>query len=125
MIYLASAYSHSDPLIMKTRFMLAEQCTASLLARRQWVYSPIVHCHELAHKFALPTDFTFWRDYNFNILRHASKLFVLDVKGWEESKGVAAEIEMAEVLGIERWFVDSQGERWVKRSEVSRGYEFG
>ena len=79
MLYLASPYSDPDPLIMKTRFLLAEQVTARLLQREIWVYSPIVHCHELALKYELPTDFTFWRAYNFAMLRHADELFVLKI----------------------------------------------
>jgi hypothetical protein len=113
MIYLASPYSHPDPLIMKTRFLLAEQCCAGLLRNRQWVYSPIVHCHELSQKFSLPTDFTYWRDYNFNLLRHATAVFVLDIKGWNESKGVMAELDMARQLDISHWFVNPEGDRWL------------
>src|SRR6478752_4572437 len=93
MIYLASPYSHPDPLIMKTRFLLAEQVTATLLKERLWTYSPIVHCHELSQKFTLPTDFAYWKEYNFHMLRRAEGFWILAIPGWQESKGVTAELD--------------------------------
>lgn len=109
MIYLASPYSSPDPLIMKTRFLIAEQVTAGMLANNMWVYSPIVHCHELATKFKLPTDFGFWQRYNREMLRHAETMAVLQIPGWKESKGVQAEIEFARLAGIELTGVDDKG----------------
>jgi hypothetical protein len=110
MLYLASPYSHPDPLIMKTRFLLAEQVTATLLASRRHVYSPIVHCHELATKYALPTDFAFWRGYNFDMLRHCEGFIILAIDGWKESVGVTAEAARADSLGLHRGFVNEEGE---------------
>lgn len=110
MIYLASPYSHPDPLVMRTRFLIAEQVTAQLLASKRFVYSPIVHCHELAQKFTLPTDFQFWKDYNFDFLRRADDFLILKIDGWETSKGVAAERSLADMLNINRGFVDADGE---------------
>lgn len=109
MIYLASPYSHPDPLIMRTRFMLAEQCTASLLMQRQFVYSPIVHCHELAQKFKLPTDFEYWKAYNFDMLRRADVFGILKINGWAESKGLTAEHKMARRLGMSIVFFNEEG----------------
>lgn len=110
MIYLASPYSHPDSLTMRTRFLLAEQVTAQLLRERMFVYSPIVHCHELAQKFSLPTSFEFWKAYNFDMLRRADDFFILRIPGWEESKGVTAELEFAKLCGINRGFVTEDGE---------------
>jgi hypothetical protein len=99
-VYLASPYSHPDESIMEARFVAAEAATARLLRRSVWVYSPIVHCHELAKKFDLPKDFVFWQEYNFAMIRGAAKLYVLRIDGWEASKGVTAEIAYARELGI-------------------------
>lgn len=110
MIYLASPYTHKDQLIMKTRFLLAEQVTARLLHRRSWVYSPIVHCHELALRYHLPTDFAYWRDYNFAMLRRCDTLYVLFIPGWEESLGVTEEIKFAQTAGIPVYAIDENAE---------------
>lgn len=100
MIYLASSYSHPDPLVRKTRFLLAEQVTAILTAKRIHVYSPIVHYHEMALKFSLPTDFDYWKGVNFDMIRRADELYVLDIEGVEQSKGVQAEINFAIQCGL-------------------------
>ena len=99
-VYLASPYSHADASVRESRYEAASYATAHLLNQRTWVYSPIVHCHELAKKFDLPTDFKFWKDYNFAMLSHARKLIILRCDGWEASKGVAAEKIEAERLNI-------------------------
>lgn len=95
MIYLASPYSSPDRLVMKTRFLLAEQCTAHFLRAGDIVFSPIVHCHELANKYQLPTDFNFWKRYCIGMLTKADVFYILDIPGWKESVGVAGELEVA------------------------------
>ena len=86
---------------MKTRFLLAEETTARLLTAGKCVYSPIVHCHELAAKFNLPSDFVFWRRYNIDMLRRADGMYILDIPGWDTSKGVRHEMEIAVEIGLE------------------------
>ncbi len=109
MIYLASPYSHPDPLIMKTRFLMAEQATAFMLKVGKFVYSPIVHCHELAAKYSLPTDFDFWQRYNRDMIRRCSTFAILDIAGWRESKGVKGEFEFAALCGMLKILVDEEG----------------
>lgn len=109
-IYLASPYSSPDPLIRKTRFLLAEQVTAAMLTRREWVYSPIVHCHELAMRHELPGAFAFWKDYNFAMLQQATALIVLAIPGWKESRGTQAEIGLWKSFGFEPRFVNEDAD---------------
>lgn len=95
MIYVASPYTHQDISVMEARYHKAMDLTAFLLKKEWWCYSPIVHCHEMAVKFDLPRDFGFWKRYNWHMLLQASAFFVLDIDGWQESKGVAEEFEFA------------------------------
>lgn len=99
-IYLASPYSDPDPAIVQRRYHLVLSATASLLRDCIWTYSPIVHCHELARLHSLPTDFAFWRDYNKAMLQKANAIALLDIPGWENSKGVKDELQIAELLAI-------------------------
>jgi len=99
-IYIASPYTDPDWEVMVKRFTLAEEVTAQLLRQGDHIYSPIVHCHELAQKHELPTDFEFWQNYNRAMLSKASELYVLAMDGWEDSKGVQAEREFAKQCGI-------------------------
>lgn len=110
MIYLASPYSHSDPLVRKTRYLLAMQCCAALInGGREFVWSPIVHCHEMAEAYSLPTDAEFWKEYNFDFMRRADKMYILRIPGWDESKGIKMEIEFCELIGIPHTFVNENG----------------
>lgn len=100
MIYLASPYTHADKGIMHQRFVEVERATAGLMAKRIHVYSPIVHCHELARNFSLPTDFDYWKSYNFDMIRRCDSFLILNIDGWVESKGVQGERKFAELCQL-------------------------
>lgn len=102
MIYLASPYSHPDPRIMHARYLAAEAACVDLLRRREWVYSPIVHCHQMALNHELPTDAGYWRDYNQAMLDKSDQLVVLCLDGWRASVGVIGEMQMWRELGRKR-----------------------
>lgn len=109
MIYLASPYSNPDPLIVQTRFLLVEQCTAELIKQGLFVWSPIVHCHEMARKYNLPTDAEFWQGYNFDFIRRADAVYVLNIPGWDKSVGVGMEMRLANAGLIPVKFVTHEG----------------
>lgn len=110
MIYLASPYSHKDPLIVRTRFLLVEQATAALIKQGHFVWSPIVHCHEMATKYAMPTDADFWKSYNFDFIRRADAVWLLAISGWDQSRGVAMELDIARDLNIPVKAVNEMGD---------------
>lgn len=94
-VYLASPYSHPDVKIRHVRLLSAMEATAWLLKQGTWVYSPIVHCHDLALRHDLPKEFDFWQHYNRAMLTPATALYLLNTSGLAESKGVKAELEYA------------------------------
>ena len=98
MIYLASPYSHPDPLVREDRFNAACQATAQLVLGGRSVFSPIVHGHPLV-RHGLPTEWTFWQRFDIEYIRCCDEVLVLRIDGWEESEGVRAEIELAAALG--------------------------
>jgi hypothetical protein len=100
--YLASPYSHPDPIKRQERFEEAERALFWLWQRGEIVYSPIVHWHPTATKFGLPFDYETFKGANKEMLRHSSGLLVLELKGWEESKGIEDELKMASWLSIPR-----------------------
>lgn len=93
MIYLASPYSHPNPARIRMRFEAARFATASLLLQGLTVYSPIVHGHAIASAHDLPADFEWWMRHCIDMLSRAGDLYVLKLDGWEESRGVKAEID--------------------------------
>ncbi len=110
MIFLASPYSSTVPNIEYDRYELALGCTAALIDKFQLpVFSPIVHCHGMAIEYTLPKDAKFWRKYNTAFLRKADSIYILKIDGWEESKGVQAEIKLAHQLSLPLHFVDEFG----------------
>lgn len=94
LVYLASPYTagNADPFERECRYIEAMRACAMLLRKGQHVYSPIVHCHELAKIADLPRDGKFWQAYNFALLRRCHEVVVLTLPGWAVSEGVTAEV---------------------------------
>ena len=99
-VYLASPYSHPDPFLRELRYLRTMSELSEHLLAGVAVYSPIVHCHELAKIADLPKDAKFWEHYNFVMLAAAQAVWVLMLPGWEESKGIAGEV--AEALRLQK-----------------------
>jgi len=96
MIYLASPYNHEDPSVRDWRYEQTMELLAGLLMSGKFVYSPIVHCHEMSKKFPLSIRFDFWREFDFHMIDLAKCLYVYQLEGWETSTGVSLEIAHAE-----------------------------
>ena len=100
MIYIASPYSHPDKSIEEHRFQMVKQYVIDCFAREETPFSPIVYCHHIATEEGLPTHAAFWQRFNNNMMRRCESVRVLQLHGWNESKGVAYEMKMAIELGI-------------------------
>lgn len=112
LIYLGSPYTSPDPLVMQERYEQVLWVTSQLLKARMTVYSPIVHCHDMAVRHVMPRDFDFWERLDKSMIDHCKTLFWLDIPGARESRGVRAEIDYAQAKGLLIWRVSliSQGE---------------
>ena len=106
LIYLASPYSHADPAVMEARFDAVCREAAILMGRGIHVYSPIAHTHPIAVRGELPKDWQFWEAYDNVMIAAASEVWVLMLEGWAASKGVNAEIEIAQDTGKRLRFVE-------------------
>ncbi len=95
MIYIASPYSHPDPAIMQHRFEEVERFTAWALKLGVVAISPIVYGHEMAKKHELPTDAAWWAKFNRRLFNHCNLMYLLQIDGWIESRGVKMELEWA------------------------------
>lgn len=93
--YFASPYTNPDQKIVEARYLAVQEATAFFMKAGFAIYSPIVHCHEIAKKFKLPTDWEFWWRYNQRFMASAKDIWILKLDGWAESKGVKAELEYA------------------------------
>jgi hypothetical protein len=93
--YIASPYSDPDKEVVVERYYQVLQFTADMTKSGLVCYSPIVHCHFMSAWHGMPTDFKFWREFNLTMLASSKALIVLTLEGWQQSKGVAAEIAYA------------------------------
>ena len=110
MIYVASPYTGPTANIMQERFELAMKSVARFMVQDELpVFSPIVHCHELALKYDLPKDSKFWLKYNTQMLRSSEAVYVLAFTAWRSSVGVLNEIKLARELHIPVKFFDKHG----------------
>ena len=101
MIYLASPYSHPRAAVRSERARNAVLAAAWLIRERgEAVFSPIAHSHHIALVGALDTTWETWAEMDLAIISVCRELVVLQLAGWEQSKGVAAEVAEAERLGI-------------------------
>jgi nucleoside 2-deoxyribosyltransferase len=98
LVYLASPYSHPDPAFREQRFQAACRAVIEFLRAGQPVFSPIVHSHALV-EHGLPTDWRFWERFDRTHLARCDEVVVLMLDGWQESVGVAAELDIATTLG--------------------------
>ena len=98
MIYVASPYSHPDPLVRQARFDAACAAAARLLRTGHAVFAPIVHGHPLV-RFGVPSDWSFWSPLARDYIARCDDVVVLQLDGWRESQGVQAEMALASALG--------------------------
>lgn len=96
--YIASPYSAVEWAHSVRRYKAVRAFTAFCVRRGNFVFSPIIHCHDLALECELPKDAVFWERFNYAMLFPAKTLLVLTLDGWEESKGVKMEIAWAKEL---------------------------
>ena len=101
--YLASPYSPtSEGDSVEERVTLACRAAAQLMRDGHKVFAPIPHSHAIAehlderHRF----DHEFWMAQDLEILRHCGLLVVLKLHGWDKSRGVMREIELAHTINI-------------------------
>lgn len=111
-IYLASPYSHSDPAVRQARYEKACQIVAFLIQKGYLVFSPIVHSHPCTH-YGLPTDHTFWDRYDRAFLERCDELWILAIDGWQISKGIHAEIQMAKEFSKPIAFLNIEGDKLI------------
>ena len=100
LIYLASPYSSADPEVIDSRVDAVQRATAHLIGLGHLIFSPILHSHPISHLVPFePVNLTDtlseWMRYDFGILGKCDELWVLELDGWDRSKGVAMEIAYA------------------------------
>ena len=94
--YLASPYSHPSPAVRQERYEAVVRAAARLMLDGQVVFSPIAHSHPVETLgMPAPQSGAFWMKQDLALLRHADRLLVLALPGYDESAGIRQEVEFA------------------------------
>lgn len=104
--YLASPYSHRDPVVMEARRVAACKKAGELIAAGVAVISPIAHNVAVLREVGGATGWVHWEKQDIALLQACRRLLVLRLPGWDDSEGVAAEMAAARRCGLEVDFID-------------------
>jgi hypothetical protein len=99
MIYLACPYSHEETQVRKDRARTASAVMAGLLKQGYLVFNPLEHSVRMAEAYEI-RDPDMWMDIDKRILSVCDSMIVICLDGWQESKGVVEEVELARKLGL-------------------------
>lgn len=95
-IYLAIPYSNVDKY---ESFRLANLHAAQLMNEGHVVFSPISHSHSMAIQNDLPGTWEFWQEQDKAFIAWCDELHIVCMRGWEKSRGVNAEFNIANEMG--------------------------
>lgn len=98
LIYLASPHSHPKVEVREERYREALKCQNWLVSNGFWVFSPIVSSHYTTETLKY-LDFSFWKEFDTEMITRCDELWVLIIDGTENSIGVKAEFEIAKLQG--------------------------
>ena len=102
--YLASPYSHKDWKIKKQRAEAVTKAAVDLLHQGVYCFAPIAY-NEPWEKFDLPGDWQFWEKFDKAFIDKMDGVIVLQLDGWEQSVGVAAEIQYAKSVNKPVYYI--------------------
>ena len=108
-IYLGAPYTHLSPEIRLSRFEKVTCVAAKLIEQGLVVYSPITMTHPIdivlsGHASTMGSDY--WVAFDEAFMEFCSELVVLKLDGWEDSSGLAREIDYFRKKGRTVKFID-------------------
>lgn len=121
--YLAAPYTDPNPKIKRMRSTLVTWMAYEFMQQGIYVYSPLTHNVPIDN-LGMHGDWQKWRDFDCSMLARCDRLIVLKLPGWEQSKGVTAEIEYATKLQLPIEKIDVAEEKVQMVMEKSH-YPFG
>ena len=98
LIYLASPYAHPSSTVREARLEAVRYVCGQMVSEGKIVMSPLVYLGELAYKGVHPPQG--WYAFDLQLLARCDELVVLQLPGWEDSRGVLVEIAGAQTKGL-------------------------
>lgn len=92
LIYLASPYSHDDPIVVNQRERAIREVVAEIIGKQDAIipFSPIIYTHPIAKN--VNPDFD-WYPWDLQFLSRCDAMIVVQLQGWSASKGIQIEIQ--------------------------------
>lgn len=119
LIYVATPYTKYRGGI-ECAFVRACVVTAQLLQAGLKVYSPIAHGHSISvHGRIDPLDHAIWLPFDAAIMAKSAAIVVVKMNGWDQSFGVAHEVETFRKAGKPVFTLDPG------TLEIAGNYDFG
>jgi hypothetical protein len=108
-VYVAAPYTHPDPAVRASRYIMATALAAQIVLRGARVFSPLTMTHPLDLILQVEgksLDSDYWTEFDRPFMSMCSELVVLTIDGWEESSGIAREIEFFRSRNCPIRFID-------------------
>ena len=94
-------YSEKKEEVEKQRYEWITEATARLFEAGITVISPITLTHPCAKNYGLrDKGLDFWLEHDFRLILRCDMIIVLRLNGWNQSEGVAKEIQFCKERGI-------------------------
>lgn len=100
--YVASPYSHPDVEVRRQRYEISVKAAKTLTRLKYSAFVPIAYdgLWDLDPDYQVDHSWSFWEMIDLPLLDRCSALILLEIPGWEHSRGVAGELEHCEKVGI-------------------------
>lgn len=92
--YLGCPYNHNDKAVMERRYRLVNYYLTHFHKLGKLVYSPLTHNIPM-HKLGIEQTWDWWQTFDIAMLSRCNELIVLQLDGWQQSRGLTAEIDYA------------------------------
>lgn len=92
--YLGAPYSHPDSKLRSFRLRAVTQLAFDLFQQGRMIYSPLTHNIPIDY-LGFHGDHRTWLEFDHSMLSRCNSLIVFKLPGWEESKGLKAELAKA------------------------------
>lgn len=100
MIYLASPYTHERADIRALRYRQALYYCRFAMEKGETIFSPVVYGHPFVAFGLEAIPYEYWQPFNEHMILASCELRILKSAGWQTSRGIRAEVDLAERHGI-------------------------
>lgn len=91
-IYLCHPYSDPDPEVMRARFVSANKIAGAIMRLGYVVFSPLSHSVPIAEHLDNHKSYDFWLGQDLPMLEACDEVWVPNVPGTIESRGIGVEL---------------------------------